>query len=391
MAKTKLILGNDVSLTPPKIDTRGTRGGYNYIQFGERNTFTQDCAELVKNSPTQQSIIDSLYKRMKGASVNIPENTKSPNLLYTWQDLIDRCLKDYAIYESFSVQVILNEDNKTYSIYHQPVADVRLGKSEYGTNDIIKAYLNTNWADSKLDRIREIKMFGFEAPKKGERYLFYFKEYEPTELYYHIPSWYSAANWIATDARLSKYYNNFVANNFNGQKHIDFPFVPDEKEQHELEKMIKSKFCGENNGGEVLITYSEGDQRVNVNNLPSVDADLYNNVTRLVTEKIVTANELPSPVIAGIATSSGFSSKAEEILSAETAYRLNVVQPKRQFVLRNINKLFHINGNGDKIITIEDYNIIEEYKGLTTRNDIVEDNGVKNNVTKETEVDNGNN
>lgn len=382
---------SDVSLQPPKIDPRGVRGAYNYISFGASNTFPQDCADLVKNSPTQFSIIDALYKRMKGAAINIPENVGQPNPLYGWSELIENCLKDYSIYEAFAIQVVPSMLDGVYLFYHQPVADIRLGKSEYGVNDIKTAYINTDWRNPKTSKIREIKMWMSEAPQKGERYLAYFREYEPTEVYYHIPSWYSAANWVSADARLSRYYNNFIANNFNGSKHIDFPFKPSDKEQDEIEKSMREQFCGENAGGEMFITYSEGDNRVTVNSLPSADADLYNNVTRLVTEKIVTANELPSPVIAGIATGSGFSSKAEEILAAETAYKLNVVQPKRSFVLKKINSMLHLNGNQDKVFTIEDYNLTKEYKGDTIQNDIVEDNGVQTNVQEETEVNNGNN
>lgn len=390
MANDFRMIFSDISISTPQIDARGTTGAMRYIKFGDRNDFPQVCAELVADSPTQQSITDALYKRMKGASVNVPENTQSPNPFDTWADLIEKCLKDYSIYEAFALQIVLSMDGSTYLFYHQPVADVRLGKSEYGANDIPNAYINTNWRDSRVAKTKELKMWATETPQMGTPYLMYCKEYNPTELYYHIPNWFAAANWVKTDARIAKYYNNFVANNFNGNKHIDFPMIPTQEEKRILEENIKKSLCGEGNGGEVLITYSEGEQRTQVSALSTPDADLYNNVSLLTKLNIVTANELPSPVIAGIATGSGFSSKAEEILAAETAYRLNVVQPKRQFVLRVINKVLHLNGNGDKVITIEDYNLMEEYKGLTTRNDIAEDNGVKNNVTKETEVSNGN-
>lgn len=390
--KLKLLL-NDVSVSAPVIDVRGG-GAYNYIKWGERNDFPQYLSDIVADSPTQQAVIKSLHRRMLGAAVNIPTSIPLPNAWDTWAEIIDKCMMDYAVYECFSLQITLAEDGKTFLFYHQPISEVRFAKSEYGKNDIKTAYINSNWRNFKATKIREIKMWMSEKPQKGEKYLAVFKEYSPNELYYHVPSWFSAANWIVADARLSKYYNNFIANNFNGSKHINIPYTPEtEDEKKEIYDNLKSNFCGETSAAELFVTFSQGDgEKAEVKTIASPDADLYNNVVRITKENIVTANQLTSPVLAGIATGSGFSSKAEEILAAETAYRLNVVQSKRSFVLKMINKCVHTNGHGQDIITIEDYNLTKEYQGDTKANDMVEDNGVKgNNTQEETEVTPSNN
>lgn len=364
------------SIEAPIIDRRGSGGSYNYIKWGNDNNFSQFLIDLIQSSPLQNSILESLYHKLCGASIDVPANIQNPSLLESWQEFVCKIFKDYTYFEAFAIQCVLNLDGKTFSFYHQPVSEVRLEQVE--GNKIQNAFICTDWSKSRPSKVEKIKMFGSETPVKGEKYLMYFKPYSPQEYYYHTPSYFSAANWISADARLSRYYNNFVASNLNSNKIITYPTEVPEDEKVEIYENLRRNFGGEQNAGSFILLFGEGETKPEISNLDSPDADLYNNLTDTVAKYIISANRLTSPILAGISTSSGFSSKSEEIISADVTYRLSVVQPMRSFILSKINGLLKLNNYNIDVISVKDYNLIEEYEGVTENNDKIEEEGLEN-------------
>ena len=363
-----LNLLKDISIKQPEINRR--RGGfYDYVQFGSDNIFPQFLLNLIKNSPLQNAIVESFYTRLGGAGIIAP-NIQYPNVFDSWEELLRKVLRDYSIFESFCIQAVLNMDGVTWSFYHQPISEVRLGKAnEY--NKIEKAYICTDWSYKRGTNIEEIKMYGSETPKKGEKYLMYFKPYFPQEYYYHIPSYFSAANWIEADSRLSKYYNNFIANNLNANKLIYYPFKPEKKEQDEIYESLVSNFSGDSNSGSFMLLFGEGELKPEIQDINTPDADLYNEVYSIVQRNIISGNRLTSETLAGISIGSGFSSQADQLIAAETHYNLNVVLPARNFILSKFNGLLLMNACTDKM-EIKDYSLRKEYEGDITTNDLIE-------------------
>lgn len=363
----KFINLNSNSIELPRVERKGF-GNLKIIRWGNNNNFSQELINLVNESPLQKSIINSLYLRLCGANINIPDNLKTPNFRDSWDSLVKKCMKDFSIFQAFSLQLVLNKDGEHFSIYHQPVSEIRFEQVN-PNNEIEFAYICTDWSKMyNYSNVERIKLLSTDI-KRGEKYLIYFKQYEPQEYYYHTPSYFSAANWINADAKLSRYYNNFISNNFNSQKILYYPSEPSKEEKDELYKNIKANFTGEDNAGSILVLYGSSNELMpRIESIPSSDAELYNNVTDLVSKYIISANSLTSPVLAGLSTSSGFSSKSEEIIAAETCYKLNVVKPQRMFVLDSINNLIHNLNQTNSSITIDDYNLTEEYEGDTTNN-----------------------
>lgn len=370
---------NDQSIKMPVIDRRGASGAFNYIKWDYDNCFPQNLLELISNSPTQAAISEALFTKMAGTLIDVPETFNKPNFIDSWVDLVRKCMRDYSVFEAFSIQVVKNLDGKTYSFYHQPVSEVRLGKSEYGVNDIKKAYICSDWKQAKTSKIKEIKMFGSELVQPGEKYLFYFKAYMPQEVYYHTPSYYSAANWIASDGKIAKYYNNFIGNNLSTSKVITYPQDMSEEEKADLYNGLRENFSGEQAAGSFLLLFGDGSQAPKVESLSTPDADLYNTLNLTIKENLITANRLSSPSLAGISMGASMSSQADQLIAANTMYMQNVVLPMRVFVLSKINALVTELRGIPGAITVEDLDLRKEFEGLTVSNDSIEEEASQNN------------
>lgn len=385
------ITQRDFSIEQPFIDRRSRR---NWVKFGWDNNYPQMCLDLANSSPLQKAILENKVSYMYGAGLaKTEDNIFTPNLGETWADLTLKCMSDFVYLNAFAIQVILNESGNKFSFYHQPVDQIRFGN--YDENNMIeKAYLNTDWTNTNRNHIVEIKMWGSETPKKGERYLMYFKRHQLGEYYYAIPQWMSAANYIACDAALSAYYNNYVRNNFSANLCLSYPTEPDEQKKAEIYENLQASFGGSANAGNILLLFGENGVLPTISSIESVNADLYNSVVDTVKLAIVSANRLTSPILAGISTSSGFSSKSEEIIAAWTTYKLTVIAPERQFVLDKLNNLLVMNGY-KRVLSIQDYNLTDEFEGAIetntdklnegagakdTEEQKVEDNSAENNV-----------
>lgn len=358
----------DYSVSQPRIDIKQRAAWRKWVNFDTDNLYTDFIYSLYSESPLQSSIINNQIKYTYGAGLKeYKASIFQPNIGERWEDVILKCITDMCIYGAFSIQVVVSESGDKFLYYHTPVNQVRLGA--YNENNQIEyAYLATDWSRINNSNVVEIKMFGTEQPKKGERYLMYFKEYNPQQLYYAIPEWMSAANWIMADIALSRYYNNYIRNNFSANLSIAYPNDLDEEKKAELYQMLMDSFGGQDNAGNILLLFGENGTLPEVKSIESVNADLYQNVCDTVLKYIVSANRLTSPILAGLATSSGFSSKSDEIIAAYNLYKLTVIDGIRSFVMDKMNYLLTLNGM-PRCLVLDDYNFRAEFEGDTAQND----------------------
>ena len=371
MKDTIKLAQRDYSVSQPRIDIKQRAAWKKWVAFDYDNLFPEVLYNLYADSPLQASILNNQMKYVYGAGLTDYEaSIFQPNLLDRWEDIIKKCITDFCIYGAFSIQVVPSVNGDRLLFYHVPVNQVRLGAYNE-ENQIEYAYLATDWSRVNNSNVVEIKMFGNEQPKQGERYLLYFKEYDPNELFYAIPKWYSAANWMLADIALSKYYNNYIRNNFSANLAITYPCDLDEDKKKELYEMLVDSFGGEQNAGNILLLFGENGTNPEVNPVESVNADLYQNVCDTVLKYIVSANRLTSPMLAGLDTASGFSAKSDEIIAAYTLYKLTVIDEIREFIMSKINYLLTLNGQ-PRCLVLQDYDFRSEFDGDTTVNDVKE-------------------
>ena len=371
----------DYSFDKPYIDKMTRKDSW--VKFDVDNQYPERVLDMVNSSPLQKSILESRKTYILGAGLDkVDENVYTPNMYESWIDLIEKCVSDYVYLNAFAVQVILNESGNRFSFYHQPVQQVRFANYN-DKNFIEKAYLCTDWRKAQKNKnVVEIPMFGSETPKKGKAYLLYFKPDQVGEYYYGIPEYMSAANYIMADAALSQYYNNYIHNNFSANLALRFPTEPTEEKKEELYENLMKSFGGAENAGNILLLFGENGVVPEINSIESVNADLYNSVVDIIKLALVSANRLTSPILAGISTSSGFSSKSDEMIAAYTLYKLTVINSERAFLLKGFNKMLEMNGHA-RVFKFLDFDIRKEFEGQTANNDVVEDDG--NNVDKQEE------
>lgn len=366
--KSKAITQRNYAVDLPYIDIKQRARNKQWVSFDYDNLYPSRVYNLYKESPLQSSIINNQIVYTYGAGLaDYSTSIFTPNITEDWSSLIKKCITDMCIFQAFAIQIIPNESMSKFSFYHIPVNQVRLGA--YNEDNVIEyGYLATDWSQINSKNVVQIKMWGSEQPKAGERYLWYCKPYDPNELFYSIPKWMSCANWILADIALSKYYLNYIKNNFSANMAIAYPNEVDDDKKAEIYEMLNASFAGEDNAGSILLLFGENGVLPTTSSIESKDADLYENVCDTVLKYIVAGNRLVSPILAGLSTHSGFSSKSDEIIAAYILYNMTIIKEIRSFVMDKINTLLQLNGY-PRCLVLQDFDIVKEFEGKTLEND----------------------
>lgn len=339
-----------------------------WITYGAKNLFPQEIIEINSKSPVTTSIIESTVtyicgKGVKDSNADSSGVTGAPNTGESWDNLIEKIAKDYKTFGGFYWQVIVNKDSTTVSLFHQDFSTVRIGEiDETGKPKTFKIANDWTKTSGKGKPIELPVWPGMIEAKAGTPYMFYYWDYIPGLLFYSIPNYYAAIEYIKADGRLGTFYNNSIKNGFTPSVTISVPANPTEKEKEQFQREVQRVFSGENNACKALIVWGETDNvRTKVDAFSaSNNADLYNNVEGIIFQKIISANRLSSPTLAGVSGSGNLSGNAAEIIDAYVLYNYTVIEKMRRVIIDNLNIFTNINGT--KKLVISDLDVLPKIR-----------------------------
>lgn len=344
-----------------------------YVRWGTDNCMGEYIDEIASASPTQSAILATIQTLMVGAGIEF-DNLDDPNPDQSWDSIIEFITKDYATYNQFALEVILNNDGETCSFYNVPVSSIRIGKltDDYGNFD--HYCVADNWRKANKRNTVNVKKFDGKL-KKGEPQLVVFKDMKTNDRFYPTPSWWSAAPYAQADASLAKFYRSEVDGSFRGQTCVSFPYNLDEEGQRAVAENIRESFVGPDSSNSVLCLFSENEQKPEVSVVNAPSHDVFNSVTQLVQYELCSSNRI-HPMLAGLSINSGFSQQSEIYYVTYTTFKLTVINQKRRFILQALNGLLRkLNmDKGEKNqLRFVDFDIKGELQGLTAKNDAIEE------------------
>jgi len=95
----------------------------------------------------------------------------------------------------------------------------------------------------------------------------------------------------------------------------------------------------------------------------SANADTFNNVERIIFQKIISAHQLASPTLAGVSGSGNLSGNANEIINAYILYNYTVIEKMRGKILDHLNKFTKLNKTAP--LVIEELDVIAKIRNTT--------------------------
>lgn len=337
----------------PKINSN--RAGW--VNYGAKNLFPREIVAMTSRSPVNKAIIASTVTYICGKGIrDTAKSAKSyvgrPNPMETWDVPFKKTARDYKEFGGFYLQVILNEDETTVTVYHQDFSAVRIGEvDEMGRPSTFR--ISNDWTKTtgKWAPIEVQAFDGTGSLEKGKVYLFYYWDYEPDLPLYCVPDWYAAAEYVKADGALGEFYNNSIENGFTPSVVVSLPTDPDDDTKDEIQRDMEGAFSGPKGASRIVMIYGEDGAKPTITPfLASANADIYNNLEGIVFQKIISAHRLASPTLAGVSGSGNLSGNAAEIIDAYVLYNYTVIEGYRRTILDALNIFTRFNGTAELVV-----------------------------------------
>lgn len=339
-----------------------------WLKFGEKNDFPTRLMNLVGGSPVQSSINRSTVTYIVGKGARPAIKNKyigQPNPQNNWTELIRLLATDYKISGGFYFQVIVNKGGNSVSLFHHDWTEVRIGEvDEVGTPKSFR--VSKDWTKtSGNNKPLEIEVWpgSIKAAQKGKAYMYYYWDYTPGMPHYALPDYYPANKYINADGSLADFYDNSIRNGFIVSTVVSMPTNPPQEQKDEYEQGFRDAFTGPAGVSSVVFIWGESETaKPQITPFQSTtNADVYNDVEGIIFQKIISANRLTSPTLAGISGSGNLSGNAAEIIDAYVLFNATVINESRQTILNILNIFTKMNKLGQ--LAIDDLDIVAQIEG----------------------------
>ena len=330
--------------------------GQKFVSYGLDDMYGEYLRDLFLSSSTNGAIINGVADMIYGGGLDATDKDESDGKREQWirlqdllrksdEDLLQRVAFDIKLYGMSYLNVIWNAARTRIAcIKHLPVHTMRSGIAD-SEGVINEYYYKSEWND-KREQEKAIKAFSNEDRTTASTCL-QIKRYTPSFHYYALPDWAGGTNYAELDREISEFHLNNIRRGFFPSMLLSFKNgVPTHEERRVIEQKVLEKFTGADNAGRILITFNDGDETApEFTPITQNGADgMYEYLSKLVSEKLITAHRVVSPLIFGVRTEgSGFGSNADELRDSYSLFNNTVVEPFQDIILKAFGKLFSIN------------------------------------------------
>jgi len=320
--------------------------GKEYMRFGGDNLFPQTIIGLYDTSAINATCINAIKDGIVGEGIT----TYGKEYINTQGETIDEVFSkialDYTLFGGYSMNVIWNkEGTRIAEMYHLPFANVRSAIPD-DEDKITSYFYSSDW--SAIRKYKPVEYAAFDVTNnKGDNasQIYYCKSYQPGQDVYPLPPYVSAMNDIQLDARIARFHNANISNGLSPSMFIQFRNgIPNPEERADIYREIENTFTGEENAGRFFLGFSRPGEEMEVTPIESANDDYYLLVDARTVSRILTAHRITSPKLLGVVDASGFSSNADEIITAYSHFMNTVVRPKQTKVIDTFGYLLNLYG-----------------------------------------------
>ncbi len=342
-----------------RIEVDRSRGIYT---FGRRNDYPDLLVDLYDNSPTHQAVINRTALMIAGDGqeaeirseelvdrVQIEMLINHPNLNESLSQILHKVGRDVKLHGRYAIECVWNEaHDKVVELKHVDAGGVRIGVlNDEGKVPFYK--YSEDWNDSNY---KITTYFPFDKNGAGSRQLIYVQLMRSGHLYYGLPDYYAAINWIDLESQIGVSHSESAKNGFSPKVAVIFPAKP---ESIEIEKKTMdnlNKTYSGSRGKKIMGIFSPRPELMPIIQPLNVDMlhKQYQEIDGQTERKILTGHGVVSPMLFGISTSNGFGSNTDELKMSYHIYEKTVVAPYQRMVEDSLNRVLSASGNTNRIV-----------------------------------------
>jgi hypothetical protein len=262
----------------------------------------------------------------------------------SWNDLLKKVALDYKLYGGFSLEVIWNKARtKVAEVYHIDFSWLRAKEKNY-RGQIPGYFISDEWATNyrygrdygnvSTQDMPYLPIYNPRMATSEPKQLLVYKPYRPGMSYYPLPDYVGALRVIDLDQEVDNFHINNIKNGLAPSLAITTFTNANEDEREAIERMLQIQYSGTNNAGSLM--YMDVDSPENAPQITPINSngsdDYYIAINDMVTQKILTAHRITSPMILGIKTEGQLGGR-EEVIDAYLLLINTVIRPFQQDIL----------------------------------------------------------
>jgi hypothetical protein len=319
-----------------------------WVEYGIDNNYYSFLIDRYTNSTTNNAIINNISRLIYGRGLSALDASKKPNeyaqmMALFNKDCVRKICMDRKMLGQFAIQVHYSKDHsKILKAYHIPTNLIRAEKCNEDGN-IVGYYYSDDWTDVKKFKPQRYSAFG---TSKDEVEILFSKPYAVGMKYYSYPDYQGSLPYAMLEEEIADYLINDVKNAFSGRIVVNFNNgVPTEEQQEQISSKVINKLTGAN-GNPVIVAFNRNaESKTTIDSIPLDNApEHFQYLSNECLGKIMLGHNVTSPLLFGIATSTGFSSNADELKNSSILFDNMVIRPMQEEILEAFDSILAYNG-----------------------------------------------
>lgn len=319
-----------------------------WVEYGSDNNYYKFLIDRYSHSATNNAVINNISRLIYGKGLSALDASKKPNEYAQFLSMLSnedmrRAIKDLYMLGQCAFQVHFDKGHKTaLKLYHMPIQLLRPEKCNK-EGEIVGYYYSDNWEDVKKYVPKRFNAFG---QSKDEVEILYIQPYSVGMKYFSSVDYQGALDYTFLEEKISEYLINDVINGFSPTSIVNFNNgTPTDEQKDEIARNVINKLTG-STGKKVVVSFNESQEtQTTIDAIPLNNApEHYQYLADECRSKILTGHCVTSPLIFGIATTTGFSSNADELKNSVILFDNMVIRPKQDLIIDQLNKILSFNG-----------------------------------------------
>ena len=293
--------------TPIRRNIEKTSANGKFIKSGEDNLFPQYLIDLYNRSSLNASCINSIVQGIIGEGLTANYEfalEKANGYGQSWNDIFSMVSLDYYLHGSFALEIIYSRDKtKIAGVHHIDYSFIR-AKQKDSRGMVPGYYINDNWGKyfEPNKEYEYLPIFNWDKRHEEDSQIFAVKKFTPGQTTYCLPDYVSALHIAELDTQIDLFHSSNISNGLAPSLAITTYMNGSEADIKSVEEMLRANYGGASNAGSLIyMDCASPEEKPDITPInPATTDTYYTTINDLVTQKILTAHRITSPLLLGI-------------------------------------------------------------------------------------------